>query len=65
MNEATEERILNVSLIQNITVDSRLQEEVAAFNSSNCDVLELVAQSLHNIAPNVILAKREVRVFIY
>ena len=58
-----EERILESSLVQKIIVDSRLQGEIASLSRRDCNAINLVTQSLFNIAPNVILAKREVSKF--
>lgn len=41
--------------------DSRVQAEVANLNHDSQNLLSVVVASIHNIAPNVILAKREVR----
>ena len=39
---------------------SRVQAEIATLGQEGRDIIDVVATSLHNIAPNVILAKREV-----
>ncbi|KAK8722523.1 hypothetical protein OTU49_012251, partial [Cherax quadricarinatus] len=57
--EAFEEQVLQVSLGHTIRRNSRLQEEVATLGQGSQELLDVVATSLHNIAPNVILAKRE------
>lgn len=55
-----ETQVLDTCFGQTLGVDSRLQNEVAALSLGQCDLLNLVSSSLHNIAPNVILSKREV-----
>ncbi|RXG72569.1 LisH domain and HEAT repeat-containing protein [Armadillidium vulgare] len=54
-----ETQVLDTCFGQTLGVDSRLQNEVAALSLGQCDLLNLVSSSLHNIAPNVILSKRE------
>ncbi|XP_071522706.1 RAB11-binding protein RELCH homolog [Panulirus ornatus] len=57
--EAFEEQILQASLCHTVRRNSRVQAEVATLGQGSQELLDVVASSLHNIAPNVILAKRE------
>ncbi|KAK7081924.1 hypothetical protein SK128_015159 [Halocaridina rubra] len=57
--ESFEERILQSSLHHTIHKKSRVQVEVATLGQGGRDLLDVVVSSLHNISPNVILAKRE------
>lgn len=58
--EAFEEQILQASLCHTMRRNSRVQAEVATLGHGSQELLDVVVSSLHNIAPNVILAKREV-----
>ncbi|XP_066971984.1 RAB11-binding protein RELCH homolog isoform X1 [Macrobrachium rosenbergii] len=57
--EAYEEHLLQATLTHTMHKKSRVQAEVATLGQGGKDLLDVVASSLHNIAPNVILAKRE------
>ncbi|XP_042232742.1 RAB11-binding protein RELCH homolog isoform X1 [Homarus americanus] len=57
--EAFEQQILQASLGHTVRRNSRIQAEVATLGQGSQDLLNVIATSLHNIAPNVILAKRE------
>ncbi|XP_047483216.1 RAB11-binding protein RELCH-like [Penaeus chinensis] len=54
-----EEQLIQTSLGHTNYRESRVQAEVARLGEGGQELLEIVASSLHNIAPNVILAKRE------
>ena len=48
-----------------LKIDSRIGLEIAKLSDSHCDIVQLVGRCLPHIVPNVILAKREVRLQIY
>ncbi|CAL4060956.1 unnamed protein product, partial [Meganyctiphanes norvegica] len=54
-----ENHILTASLQHTILNESHLQSAVTVVEPSLTELLQVVVKSLHNIAPNVILAKRE------
>nr|XP_045597864.1 RAB11-binding protein RELCH homolog [Procambarus clarkii] len=57
--EAFEEHVVQASLGHIMRRNSRVQTEVATLGQGGQELLDVVATSIHNIAPNVILAKRE------
>lgn len=59
--EVFEEQIVEASFGHTVRRNSRVQAEVASLSHGGRELLDIVVASVHNIAPNVLLAKREVR----
>lgn len=56
-----EEQIVEASFGHTVRRNSRVQAEVATLSHGRQQLLDVVVASVHNIAPNVLLAKREVK----